>query len=516
MNYENNYRDIKETKYPNGKVWLVGAGPSDMELITVKGRRVLEEADVIVYDRLAGQGVLTYGRKDAVYICVGKNAGHHPVPQEEINRILVREAKKGQRVVRLKGGDPFVFGRGGEEALVLKQEGIPFEIVPGVTSAIAVPAYQGIPVTHRDAVSSVHIITAHRKDGGIKREQYEAYVHTGGTLVFLMGVSALPKLCAGLIGAGMPEDMPAAALERGTTARQRKITGTVGTLAKRAAEAEVQSPAIIVVGDVCRLTELEWYEARPLAGKKILVTRPKERASKLAEMLREEGAEVLELPSIRIEPIRENALLKAALDRIEQYRWMAFTSPGAVEVFFGELKKQRMDIRKLSGIKIAAVGAGTARELENYNLFADLMPEIYDGEHLGKALGEVCEDGDAVLIPRAAGAGMEIITALRENGVEMIADIPIYETCREEISYVDYKREFEDGVTDYAVFTSASTVHGFAKAAKGLDFGRVKALCIGKQTAAAAKSYGMQTDTAAEATLAALVELAVRTAEETR
>lgn len=200
MNYENNYRDIKETNYPNGKVWLVGAGPSDMELITVKGRRVLEEADVIVYDRLAGQGVLTYGRKDAVYICVGKNAGHHPVPQEEINQILVREAKKGQRVVRLKGGDPFVFGRGGEEALVLKQEGIPFEIVPGVTSAIAVPAYQGIPVTHRDAVSSVHIITAHRKDGGIKREQYEAYVHTGGTLVFLMGVSALPKLCAGLIG----------------------------------------------------------------------------------------------------------------------------------------------------------------------------------------------------------------------------------------------------------------------------------------------------------------------------
>ena len=229
-----------------GKVYLVGAGPSDVELITVKGKRLLEEAEVIVYDRLVGNGILMWGSRHARYIDVGKRSGHHPIPQEEINQILVREARKGQKVVRLKGGDPLVFGRGGEEAAALKKAGIPFEIVPGITSAIGVPSYLGIPVTHRDMASSVHIVTAHKKDGSLPDIHYRSLAEGGGTIVFLMGVSTIGNVMAGLLEEGMAPDMPAAVLERGTTSAQRKIIGTVGDIAQKAVREQVQSPAIIL------------------------------------------------------------------------------------------------------------------------------------------------------------------------------------------------------------------------------------------------------------------------------
>ena len=293
---------VKEDDIKPGKVWLVGAGPSDPGLFTLKGKRVLQKAEVVVYDALAGQAILSMIPEDAEKINVGKRASHHLMPQEEINKILVKKALEGKRVVRLKGGDPFLFGRGGEELELLKVHQIPYEVVPGVTSAIAVPAYNGIPVTHRDFCSSVHIITGHKKKGDTYDIDFEALVRTKGTLVFLMGVTALADICDGLLKAGMRADMPAAILQQGTTAGQKRISATVSTLPEEVQKQGIQTPAIIVVGEVCALADrFAWHEALPLAGRKILVTRPKELISQMAEKLRREGAEVLELPAIKTE-----------------------------------------------------------------------------------------------------------------------------------------------------------------------------------------------------------------------
>lgn len=502
---------IEHDGMPSGKVWLVGAGPSDVELLTLKGKRLLSEAEVIVYDRLAGQGILMFGSPDAEYIDVGKRAGHHPIPQQEINRILLEKAREGKRVVRIKGGDPFVFGRGAEEAEALAKEGIPFEIVPGITSATAVPAYQGIPVTHRDMASSVHIITAHKKNGGMPKEQYEVLAKTEGTLVFLMGVTALPELMDGLVKAGMDPDRPAAVLEQGTTAGQRKTAGTVGTLAERAGEAGIRPPAIIMVGEVCGITGLGWYDKRPLAGKKILVTRPRERSGKLAGMLREQGAEVLEIPSIRTEALPDQTELLQAVSGIERYRWLILTSPAGAEIFFRQLGKCRMDLRKMAHLKIACIGPGTAAVLEQRGIYADLIPEVYDGAHLGRAVGRVLNEGEKVLLPRARNGNPELMEELKKayagEGSPAVTEICMYETLPEKVPYFDYQRELEEGGIDSVIFTSASTVRGLVQAAGEMDYSKVKALCIGRQTEAEALKHGMQTAVAREATLAALVEL---------
>ena len=277
-----------------GKVWLVGAGPGDEELLTIKAENVLWKADVLVYDHLVGKNIVMKFGVGKKLINVGKTAGNHPIPQEKINRILVEEAEKGKKVVRLKGGDPFLFGRGGEELMELVRHHIPFEVVPGVTSPLSVPAYNGIPVTHRDYASSLHIVTGHAGKGRQSSINYKALVETGGTLVFLMGVTALEAIMRGLIEAGMNPDMPSAILQEGTTAGQKRVAATVGTLAKAASESDVRPPALIVVGEVCRLAEkLFWYEKLPFMGMRILLTRPKELISVMAERLRSQGAEVL-------------------------------------------------------------------------------------------------------------------------------------------------------------------------------------------------------------------------------
>ena len=282
-----------------GKVWLVGAGPGDIGLFTIKGMEVLKNAEVVVYDSLVGQGVLSQIPAHARLINVGKRASHHTMAQEKINQVLLEEAQKGYRVVRLKGGDPFLFGRGGEELELLKANGIPYEVVPGVTSPISVPAYNGIPVTHRDFCSSLHIITGHKRAGKAYDIDFEALVNTKGTLVFLMGVSALSDICQGLLDGGMSPDMPAAILQKGTTAGQKRIVATVSTLPQEVARQGIETPAIIVVGKVCSLSEdFAWYEELPLSGWKVLVTRPKSLVSETSRKLREKGAEVLELPSI--------------------------------------------------------------------------------------------------------------------------------------------------------------------------------------------------------------------------
>ena len=499
-----------------GKVWLVGAGPGDIGLFTLKGLQTLEQADVVVYDSLVGQGVLSRIPDTARCINVGKRASHHTMPQEKINEVLLEEAKKGNRVVRLKGGDPFLFGRGGEELELLVKEGIPYEIIPGVTSPIAVPAYNGIPVTHRDFTSSLHIITGHKKQGAVYDIDFEALVRTRGTLVFLMGVSALGDICQALLQAGMEKDMPAAILQKGTTVGQKKIVATVSTLEEEVKRQGIQTPAIIVVGKVCALAEeFAWYEKLPLAGYKVLVTRPRELVSTMAEKLRVLGAEVLELPAIRTAPLKDQSKLYHAFEKLDTYQWVAFTSPTGVKVFFEEMKKTKTDVRKLYDIKIAAIGKGTQKALEERGLFPDLIPQVYDGETLGKELCHLCVGGEHILIPRAAMGNQEIIKALSEKSDIVIDDIPTYDTFYETQEVIDQKKAMEAGEISCAVFTSASTVRGFVQATPGLDYTKVRAACIGKQTKAAADEWGMETYMAEKATIDSVLDLVIELKEKT-
>ncbi|MCD7744890.1 MAG: uroporphyrinogen-III C-methyltransferase [Lachnospiraceae bacterium] len=520
-----------------GKVTLVGAGPSDPGLFTLKGKQALSDAEVVVYDALVGQGILNMIPDTAEIINVGKRASHHTMPQNEINQLLVQKAKEGKRVVRLKGGDPFLFGRGGEEIEELVQAGIPFDVVPGVTSALAVPAYQGIPVTHRDFCSSVHIITGHKQasadNGDNLGIDFEALVRTRGTLVFLMGVSALGDICRGLLAAGMTPTTPAALLIQGTTAHQRRIVATVATLEEEVKRQGSDTPAIIVVGDVCVLAnEFSWVEQQPLGGIKVLLTRPKELISETAAKLRAKGAEVLELPAIRTERIRNNVRLSQALERLDAYQWIVFTSPTGVRVFFEEMAEHGIDCRALGSVRFAVIGNGTKKVLAEHGFYADLMPEVYDAAHLGRALRDAItsmnseknafmeanaqselnekrfsedERGQThILIPRAAAGSPELLTELGEEF--LVDDIPTYETRYASGRLVDLKKEFADGKIDYVMFTSASTVRGFAQAAPDVDYTKVQAICIGKQTETVAAALGMKTYVAREASIDSLIE----------
>lgn len=503
----------------DGKVWLVGAGPGDEGLLTVKAVKVLEEADVLVYDHLVGRNIVTKYGFGKELISVGKTAGHHLIPQEKINRLLVREAEKGKKVVRLKGGDPFLFGRGGEELEELVKHNIPFEIVPGVTSPLAVPAYNGIPVTHRDYASSLHIVTGHVRSGKENGINYEALVQTGGTLVFLMGVTALENIMEGLKTAGMCPDTPAAILQEGTTAGQRQVSGTISTLAEKAADAEIKPPALIVVGDVCRLSDkLAWYDKLPLTGMRVLLTRPKELISVMADKLRDKGAEVLEIPTIETVPIESDQLLKESFKNIKSYNWIAFTSQTGVRVFFERMREYGVDIRELYHAGFAVIGDGTKRALESYGIFADVMPEVYDGASLGRILAAQNIRNQKILLPRAEKANQELVPILEEAGASVL-DLPVYRTVYRDISAVPVciREEFESGRTACAVFTSSSTVEGFVKAAGEMDFSKVRAACIGQQTADTAEKYGMKcyiSDKAAIDSLVRLVERMKRTDDE--
>lgn len=494
----------------SGKVWLVGAGPGDAGLITIKGKQVLEQADVIVYDRLVGASILTMIPKDTKTIDVGKRAGHHKVNQEQINQILLDEAMAGKKVVRLKGGDPFLFGRGGEELELLVKHQIPFEIVPGVTSALSVPAYNGIPVTHRDFCSSVHIITGHKKKNEDYDIDFNALVAVKGTLVFLMGVGALGDICNGLLKAKMAPDTPAAILQHGTTATQKRIVATVSTLAVEVAKHGIEMPAIIVIGNVCALAdEFYWYEKLPLFGKKIVVTRPKNLISNMSAKLREAGGEVLEIPAIRTEQIAHNNTLERCLNKIDQFQWIVFTSPTGVAVFFEQMKQARVDIRALAGIKIAAIGEGTKQTIEEKGMFVDLVPNIYDAKHLGQAIAKMAASKDRILIPRASQGSQELLDELQKENDFIIEDVPTYDTLYENQTIIDVVNEFEQNQIDYAVFTSASTVKGFIAAFPDLDFNKVNAVCIGKQTKAEADRYHMVTHMAEKATIDHMVKLLI-------
>jgi uroporphyrinogen III methyltransferase/synthase len=486
-----------------GKVWLVGAGPGDPGLLTLKAERVLQGAEVVLFDRLVGKGILSKIPVMAERIDVGKKPGKHPIPQEAINRILARQAAQGKQVVRLKGGDPFLFGRGGEELEGLKEAGIPFEVVPGVSSALAVPAYFGIPVTHRDYGASVHIITGHGRSEKPRRIPYEALVQAGGTLVFLMGVLALEAICTGLIHAGLDPETPGAILEQGTTAKQRKVLSTVSRLSAEANQAGIKAPAVIVIGAVCGLSPaFSWMEQKPLAGLRIGVTRPLNRGKRLSELLADAGAEVITLPTIETIPIQETPALEQVLSTLCGREWLAFTSPWGVEVFFEKLRAAQRDIRSLGGIRFAAIGRVTAAALEGRGVLVDLVPDPCNGRSLGLALAQAVQPGERVILPRSRIGTDEVLIPLREAGIHLV-DIPIYDTLPAADCPGYGELLVED--LDWVAFTSASTVEGF-KAIAGVDKMRgLKALCIGRQTAAAAEKYGMETLVAAKPTLESMV-----------
>ena len=498
-----------------GKVWLVGAGPGDLGLFTIKGKEILKRAEVVVYDRLVGDSILSLIPQNAKQVDAGKCAGTHTMAQEQINQTLLKEAQQGKRVVRLKGGDPFLFGRGGEELELLAKEGIPFEVVPGVTSAFAVPAYCGIPVTHREYASSVHVITGHKKKDEPLQLDFEALVRLSGTLVFLMGVSALSDICQGLLAAGMDPKMPAAVLQQGTKAGQKKILSDLEHLPIEVKRQGVETPAIVLVGKVCTLgNEFEWYERLPLFGNKILVTRPKGRSGTISAKLRSLGAEVLELPAIRTECIPDHRRLWEEFARLSDYQYLVFTSPAGVCQFFDKLRQAGKDIRSLGTAKLCAIGPGTRQELAARGLLCDHMPEVYDGAHLGILLGKVCREKDKILIPRAEKGKPQLIEEIQKRVDVEITDLPIYQTIYENPSeWMDEKSQIENGKISMAVFTSASTVHGFAEATEGLDYSLVHAVCIGVQTEAAAKKLGMRTVVSEKATIDSLVDACVKMAQ---
>ena len=487
-----------------GQVILVGAGPGDPELLTVKGRKAIESAEVVVYDRLVGREILNLIPDSAERINVGKESSHHTVPQEEINQILLQKALEGKQVIRLKGGDPFLFGRGGEELELLSAHGVPFQEIPGITSAIAVPAYAGIPVTHRDCCSSLHIVTGHQRAGTPLNINFEALVQTKGTLVFLMGVSALQEICKGLLCAGMSPDMPAAVIEKGTTPFQRSILAPLSALPETGKAAHVKSPAIIVVGKVCAYApQFDWFGHLPLNGKTVIVTRPKERAGTLSDRLRALGANVVEFPCIETQPFLPCPEMEEAVDNISRYEWLAFTSPAGVSALMELLHRTGRDVRALGAIKLAAIGTGTDRELRKHGLHADLIPSVYDGAHLGEALCQENPTGK-VLILRAEWGTQAFTDALDAHTIAY-DDIRCYETRYTAANTEEVRTLLIPGTI--VTFTSASTVTGFIRAlGEDTDFSAITAACIGRQTEAEASKYNLHTITAEQATIDALIQ----------
>lgn len=486
-----------------GKVTLVGAGPSGLDLLTLRGFNALQNADVVVLDRLVEQDIIDIIPDKAEKIDVGKQNNHHPVPQEQINQILVGKAKENKNVVRLKGGDCFLFGRGGEECEYLLANNIPFEVVSGVTSAIAAPAYAGIPVTHRDFCSSVHIITAHAKAGKKLEIDFESLVKLKGTLVFLMGLSSINEVMQGLINSGMSKDMPAAVIENGTRLTQRKIVSDISNISQKVKDLSFKSPSIIVVGEVCTLSDsLDWFSKQPLYGQTVVVTRPKERIGTLSEKLHRLGANVIECPCIQtvneVDIDKFNDALK------KQYDYVVLTSPAGVSAMIEALEKINKDLRVFYNCKFAVIGSGTAKELKKYGINADLMPEIYDSEHLGKLLADKLDSNSSVLILRAKGGSKELTTALERKGINF-SDISTYitEYCCNKSEML--REMIENSIVNVITFTSASTVIGFVNSINIDKYDNFTALCIGEQTAKKAEFYGMKTKIAKNATIDSMI-----------
>jgi len=474
----------------SGVVYLVGAGPGDPGLMTARSLELIASADAIFHDRLIPPGALDGAREDAELIYVGKAPGSPSVPQEEIGERLIEAARAGKSVVRLKGGDPFVFGRGGEEGEALRDAGIEFEVVPGVTAGVAATAYAGIPVTHRDEASAVAFVTGH--EDPTKEESaidWQALARFPGTLVFYMGVRRLAANAEALIEAGRDGDEPAAAVERGTMDGQRTVVATLATLGEAVEREDIRAPALIVVGPVVeRREELAWLERRPLHGRRVVVTRARAQASSLAQALRELGAEVVELPAIRIEPRIESEGVSRAIDSIGDYALVCMTSPNGVRLLFEAMSERDLDARALAGATVAAIGPGTARALAEHGVLADVVPERFVAEALVEELAGIDVSGQRVLIARAAEARDVLPDALRERGAEVDV-VALYETVREEpnAEAVEAARG-----ADYVTFTSSSTVRNLTEAL-GERFPRdARVVSIGPVTSETAREAGLE------------------------
>jgi len=490
-------------------VYLVGAGPGDPGLMTARSLALIASADAIYYDRLIPPGALDGARDDAELIYVGKQPGVPSVPQEEIGVRLIEAARAGKSVVRLKGGDPFVFGRGGEEGEALREAGVEFEVVPGVTAGVAATAYAGIPVTHRDDASAVAFVTGHEDpEKDESAIDWAALARFPGTLVFYMGVKRLPENAAELIAAGRDADEPAAAIERGTWPGQRTVEATLGTIAGAVEREEVKAPALIVVGAVAARREaLSWLERRPLHGRRIVVTRARAQASGLAALLRNLGAEVVELPAIRIEPRIESEEVHRAVAEIGEYALICVTSPNGVRQLFEALEGAGRDARALADATVAAIGPGTARALARRGIVADVVPERFVAEALVEALADLDVAGKRVLVARAAEARDVLPDALRERGAEVDV-VGLYETVREAPS----EEAVEAAQTAaYVTFTSASTVRNLTEALGDRFPANARVVSIGPVTSDAAREAGLTVDVEAErhdidGLLAALLE----------
>ena len=482
----------------SGKIILVGAGPGGKGLLTLRGLEALGEADAVVYDRLVSEDILSLIPSSAEKIDAGKSPGSHPVPQPEINRILVEKAEEGKTVVRLKGGDPFVFGRGGEELDIPAEKGIPFEVVPGVTSAVAALSEAGIPVTARGVASSFHVITGHQKGDEPLQIPFDALAKAGGTLVFLMGMGALPRLSEGLLSAGMDPETPAAIVENGARPEQRKLLSTLARLPEEAAAMGLHSPAVIAVGAVCGLSgRYGWREKLPLHGQKIIAGRSGSAEGKLLRLLERMGASVYDLPLIRTDPL-PGPVPPELLDS----RWLTFSSKTGVRCFFARLLESGLDTRALSGVKIAAVGRATAAALREKGILPDLVPEQFDGEHLGKALAERTEPFDLITLcePESpSGTLREMLTAAGRT----VRSLPLYRTAPLPLREPErVERMLREGVP--AAFSSGSMARSLAASLPGMDFSGVTAFCIGRETGKAAREAGFRTVVAEEATLEGL------------
>ncbi|MSO20113.1 MAG: uroporphyrinogen-III C-methyltransferase [Acidobacteria bacterium] len=493
------------------KVYLVGAGPGDPGLLTLKGHEILCRADVIIHDYLANPELLLWARPDAEVIYVGMHADDR-MKQAEINSLLVTKAREGKVVCRMKGGDPFIFGRGGEEAEFVARAGIPFEIVPGVSAGYAVPAYAGIPLTHRQLASSVLFLTGHEdpEKEEASHLDWEKIAHGASTLVFFMGVKTLPQIAENLIRAGRSFSTPVAVIRWGTRGEQQVVTGTLATIVELVHAAGLKPPALTVVGDVVRMREtLQWFEKQPLFGQRILITRPRNQAAELVQPLRALGAETLELPTIAIEDPEDWSGLDGALKKIKQYDWLVFTSANGVRQFMKRLAQAGQDIRALTGAKLCAIGPATADELRTLHLQVDKVPNEYVAEGVVKSFARVPLKGKRILMPRARVARDVLPDALRARG----ARVDVVEAYRSVLPQDSAQRAqviFERHAPTLAVFTSSSAVNNLFKLLPEAELRRhldsVKIASIGPITSQTLRDHGLAVSMEpAEHTVPALV-----------
>ncbi|XPV76712.1 MAG: uroporphyrinogen-III C-methyltransferase [Desulfovibrio sp.] len=481
------------------KVYLIGAGPGDPGLLTVKAREIMETADVIIYDYLANSEFLAYSKADAEILYVGKKGGDHTLPQDKINELIVEKAKEGKTIARLKGGDPYVFGRGGEEGEELLEAGVEFEVVPGITAGVAAPAYAGIPVTHRAHTTSVCFITGHEDPTKEKSgHNWEVYAKSNSTLVFYMGVKNLPMIAENLMKNGRAADTPVALVRWGTRPEQESFVSTLEHVAEEAKNRKFKAPSIIVVGGVCSLKDkLDWFENKPMLGKGVVVTRAREQASGLVRMLREDGAKVYEFPTIAINPVESWDDVDASIDALESYKWVIFTSVNGVKHFWNRMAEIGKDSRIFGDAQIAAIGPATAEALKERGILADFVPEKYIAEHVVSGLLERGVRGAKVLIPRARVAREVLPEELRKAGAD-VNILPVYETSLAEQNGKTIEDALEAGDIQYVTFTSSSTVENFFQLVSPDTMkqyrDKVKIGCIGPITATTLADFGFEPD----------------------